>query len=138
MERRSCLPPGWLGDEGFPVDPACSCELSGAPFEFHRPGCDRTLYPYLDEESLAVVADAVGSLVCLRGSVVGDAGAVLSVLASLIAEAQSRLPDAVFDARDQDFTWAEIATRLATTASTARRRYGHYARWQAGLAGWGD
>lgn len=80
-----------------------------------------------------MVEDAVECLVCLRGLGTGDAGAALSALASLIAEAQARLPDAVADARDGDYTWAEIATRLATTASTARRRYGHYARWRARL-----
>jgi hypothetical protein len=59
---------------------------------------------------------------------------VLSCLASLIAEAQSRLPDAVADARDRDYTWAEIATRLAATTSAARRRYGDYSRWRAVVA----
>ncbi len=77
-----------------------------------------------------MVEEAVESLVCLRGSGLGDAGAALAALASLVAEAQARLPDAVADARDQDFTWAEIATRLATTAGTVRRRYGAYARWR--------
>lgn len=133
MGSPSCLPRGWLGDEAFPADPECSCGLTGAPFEFHRPGCDRTAHPYLGEETLALVEDAVASLVCLRGSGVGDAGAALSALASLIAEAQARLPDAVADARDGDYTWSEIATRLAVTAATARRRYGHYARWRVSL-----
>ncbi len=85
-----------------------------------------------------MVEEAVESLVCLRGSGPGDAGAVLSCLASLIAEAQARLPDAVADARDRDYTWPEIATRLAATASTARRRYAAYAHWRAGLFGRGD
>jgi hypothetical protein len=59
---------------------------------------------------------------------------VLSFLASLIAEAQARLPDAVADARDRDYTWPEIAGRLAVGASTVRRRYGGYTRWRAGLS----
>ncbi len=134
MDLPSCLPRRWLGDESFPVAPECSCGLTGAPFEFHGPACDRTLHPLLDDETLALVDDAVESLVCLRGSVRGDAGAALSCLASLIAEAHSRLPDAVADARDQDYTWAEVATRLAVTASTARRRYGDYTRWVASRA----
>jgi hypothetical protein len=132
--RRSCLPRGWLGDESFPADPECACGLTGAPFEFHRPGCDRTVHPAIDGDTLALIEQAVESLVCLRGSGRGDAGAALSCLASLIAEAQARLPDAVADARDGDYTWAEIATRLAITTSTARRRYGAYTHWRAGLA----
>ncbi len=134
MEFPSCLPRGWLGDEAFLPAPPCSCGLTGAPFEFHRPGCDRSTCPYLDEESLALVAEAAASLVGLRGSVTGDAGAVLAVLTSLIAEGQAQLPDAVADARDQGFTWSEIASRLAVGASTVRHRYGHYATWRAALA----
>lgn len=134
MELPSCLPRGWLGDESFPADPDCSCGLTGAPFEFHGPGCDRTLHPYLDDDSLALVEEAVESLVCLRGSGVGDAGAALAAIASLIAEARTRLPDAVADAREQDYAWAEIASRLATTAGTVQRRYGDYVRWRASVA----
>jgi molybdenum-dependent DNA-binding transcriptional regulator ModE len=81
-----------------------------------------------------LVEEAVGSLVVSRGGGRGDAGAVLSALASLIAETQRRLPDAVADARDQEYTWAEIAARLATTTSVVSRRYRDYIRWRAGLA----
>lgn len=133
MESSSCLPRGWLGGESFPIGLECSCGLSAVPFEFHRRGCDRSSHPYIDEETLALVEHAVESLVCLRGAGVGDAGAALSALASLIAEAQTRLPDAVADAREQGYTWAEIASRLASTASTVRRRYGHYSAWRGGL-----
>lgn len=133
MVITSCLPRGWLGDEAFPDDQECSCGLAGAPSEIHSPRCDRTRHPYIDEDTLALVERAVESLLWSRGSGPGNAGAVLSALASLIAEAQSRLPDAVADARNQDWTWAEIAVRLATTATTARHRYCHYARWRAGL-----
>jgi hypothetical protein len=87
----------------------------------------------VDEETLVLVEEAVESLVSFRGGGRGDAGAALSALASLIAEAQSRLPDRVADARGQHYTWAEIAVRLATAASTACRRYGEYTRWRTGL-----
>jgi len=89
--------------------------------------------PHIDAETLALVDDAVESLACFRGSVSSDAGAALSCLASLIAEAQSRLPDVVAAARDQDYTWPEIAARIGATASTVRRRYGDYARCAAHL-----
>lgn len=138
MHGPSCLPRGWLGDESFPAGPECSCGLTGAPLELHGPGCDRALRPHLDAETLALVEDAVETLVRLRGSAGDDAGAVLACLASLIAEAQARLPDTVADARDADYAWAEIGTRLATTGSTVRRRYGAYAWWRAGVTGQGD
>ncbi|MDQ1394206.1 MAG: hypothetical protein QOF30_3183, partial [Acidimicrobiaceae bacterium] len=38
--------------------------------------------------------------------------------------------DAVADARDQGYTWDEIADRLATSVSTARRRYAAYSHWR--------
>lgn len=127
----SCLPRRWLGDETFTAEPTCSCGLTSDPCEPHRRGCDRSLHPYLDEESLALVDGAVVSLTVLRGARATDEGAVLSVLASLISEAQGRLPDAVADARDRGHSWAEIATRLATSAPTLRRRYGDYVLWRS-------
>ena len=59
MDVPSCLPRGWFGDERFPVAPECSCGLTGAPFEFHGPECDRALHPHIDDETLALVDDAV-------------------------------------------------------------------------------
>jgi len=138
MEPATCLPMGWLGDKAFPIGPPCSCGLSGGSFELHRPACDRSSHPYIDEETLALVEHAVESLVCVRARGVGDAGAALSALASLIAEAQSRLPDAVADAREQDYTWTEIAARLASAASRLRRRYGHDSSWRADPSGQAD
>lgn len=91
------------------------------------------MHPFLDEQTLSLVEDAVESVVCWRGSGPGDAGAAWSALASLIAEAQSRLPDAVADARERGYTWEEIALRLATTAATAGLRYRGYVAWRAAL-----
>lgn len=128
-----CLPRGWLGSEHLPEDPRCSCGAGGVPYELHRCGCDRTRAPYLEHDTLELVERAVESLVWGRGSSPGDAGAALSCLASLIAEAQSQLPAVVAEARCEGYTWEEVAGRLATTARTARRRYGPYTRWWASL-----
>lgn len=133
FDRLHCLPRTWLGTEHLPYDPECSCGAGGVPSEPHDPACDRTRAPYLDHDTLGLIDQAVGSLVWSRGASPGDAGAALSCLASLIAEAQSQLPGAVATARCQDCTWAEVARRLATTARTARRRYGAYVRWWASL-----
>jgi hypothetical protein len=45
--------------------------------------------------------------------------------ASLIAQAEQLLPDAVHDARDQELTWTQIGELLNITAATAARRYRH-------------
>jgi transposase-like protein len=53
----------------------------------------------------------------------GDPGPTISVLVSLVYEAESRLDDAVADARDHGYSWDQIADRLGTSVTTARRRY---------------
>ena len=50
----------------------------------------------------------------------GDSAVRLHALASLIAQAQQLLPQAVHDARDQELTWAQIGELLDTTASHRR------------------
>lgn len=58
-----------------------------------------------------------------RGGHHHDPGATISVLVSLIVEADSRLPDTVAQARHHHYTWDQIADRLATTTPAARHRY---------------
>ena len=53
----------------------------------------------------------------------GDAGAELHLLASLIAETERRLPLAVAGARDQELSWAEIGDLLGTTRAAAWQRF---------------
>ena len=53
----------------------------------------------------------------------GDSSVHLHALASLIAQAEQLLPQAVADARDQELTWTQIGELLGTTAATAARRY---------------
>lgn len=132
MDGPFCLPRSGSGTEHLSCGAQCSCGITGAPFEFHHPGCDRARVPYIDHDTLALVEGAVESLVWSRGSGHGDAGAALSCLASIIAQAQSQLPDAVAAAREHDYTWEEIAERLASTPSSTRRRYSAYARWRVG------
>jgi hypothetical protein len=84
--------------------------------------------PLVDDESEAVLVVAVNDLILLRSPMwAEDAGAILHALASLADEIQSWLPDAVADARDQDYRWDEIAALLGVPAGTARRRYAHHA-----------
>ena len=61
--------------------------------------------PLADDDSEAVVAFAVNDLVLLRSPMwSGDAGAVLHVLASLGAELDRWLPDAVADAISRGYS----------------------------------
>lgn len=104
------------------------------PWELCDPRRDRALYPYTDADTTTVVDHAVGTLVILRAPMwLGDPGPIISVLVSLAGEADGRLCDAVADARDQGYSWDQIASRLATSVATARRRYASYSRWRRAL-----
>ena len=102
------------------------------PFNFDDTGrwhfvvADRTIEPYRDDDTMQLVDDLIDSVIICRSGSTADAGAQLSVIASLIAELDARLPEAIFDARDQDYTWNEIACRLAMPESSIRHRYSDY------------
>jgi hypothetical protein len=80
--------------------------------------------PSTGDDSLAVLTDAIDHLAQLRTAYwLGDSAVHLHTLASLIAQAEQLLPQAVCDARDQELTWTQIGELLGTTAATAARRY---------------
>ena len=89
-----------------------------------EPRRDHYIEPATGEDSRAVLDAAIESLGTLRGlQWVGDAGATLHLLASLVAEARSRLPRAVANARDQEYSWGQVATLLGITRASAWQRY---------------
>jgi hypothetical protein len=89
-----------------------------------EPRRDHYIPPAVGEDSQRVLDAAIDSLGNLRGmGFNGDAATTLHLLASLIAEAQQRLPRAVADARDEDCSWAEIADLLGVTRASAWQRY---------------
>ena len=81
------------------------------------------LSPVTDDDTEAVLDDALAALGTGRGLWPGDAGVTLHLLTSLTAQAQRRLPQAVADARDQDYSWAEIADLLGVTRASAWQRF---------------
>jgi hypothetical protein len=84
---------------------------------------ERHIGPAAGEDTKRVLDDAIASLAALRGLWLGDAGVELHLLASLIAEAESRLPQEVADARDEHYSWAAIADLLGVTRASAWQRY---------------
>lgn len=85
--------------------------------------------PVVDDDTDAILDAAVDALIKRRSPMwFGDAGAVLHALGSLTAQITARLPDVVADARDQDYSWADIAALLDAPSATAiKRRYAHHA-----------
>jgi hypothetical protein len=80
--------------------------------------------PRADDDSLNVLNQAIDDLARRRTAYwLGDSAVHLHALASLIAQAQQLLPQAVHDARDQELTWAQISEFLGTTPTTTARRY---------------
>ena len=127
------LPRAHLGTERLPEGPACACGARGEPAEHHDPGCDRTREPFVGHQTWALVGASLGLLLGYRCGREDDPRSVLSCLASLLADAESRLPEAVADARERGYSWAEVGSRLAISASAARHRYAEYVSWRVEL-----
>jgi hypothetical protein len=88
----------------------------------------------LDDDSAQVLEAAVDQLNIFRSPMgLGDATLRVHALATLIAQADALLADAVADARDQDDPWSDIAGQLGVTADTARRRYSRHHRTRSPL-----
>lgn len=85
---------------------------------------DEFIEPETGDDAEAALDKAIISLGKLRSlEFVGDAGAVLHILASLDAQIRLMLPQAVADARDQEYSWAQIGDLLGVTRSSAWERY---------------
>jgi hypothetical protein len=104
---------------------------NGDPWAFKDPRRNETAIAYTDNDTAVLIREAAVTLTIFRAPMgLGDAGATVSVLVSLAAEADSQLFDAVADAHDQGYTWDQIADRLTTTVTTARRRFAAYTKWR--------
>jgi hypothetical protein len=92
-------------------------------------GRDYYEHPTLNADTARVLDEALVLLGTIRipSGWLGDGGAEVQLLVSLIAEAERRLPGAVARARDQDYSWAEIGDMLGTTRAAAWQRFAHRA-----------
>ena len=96
--------------------------MNRPPLHLARPGQQPA--PATGDDSLAVLTDAIDALAQLRTSYwLGDSAVHLHALVSLIAQAEQMLPDAVHQARDQDYTWTQIGRLLNLAPSTTAKRY---------------
>jgi hypothetical protein len=96
--------------------------MTRPPLRLARPG--QLPAPATGDDSLHVLNEAIDDLARLRTAYwLGDSAVHLHALASLIAQAQQLLPQAVREARDQELTWSQVGELLGITAATAAHRY---------------
>lgn len=87
---------------------------------------DHYLAPSAGADTETVLEAAIEALAKLRGLVpLGDPTTALHLLASLLAETERRLPNAVAEVRDQQCSWAQVGDLLGVTRASAQQRYGH-------------
>ena len=96
--------------------------MTGQPLYLTQP--DEMPAPRVDDDSFEVLNHAIETLARWRTPYwLGDSSVRLHALASLIAQAQQMIPEAVARARDQSHTWAEIGQLLNLSPQAAARRY---------------
>jgi hypothetical protein len=80
--------------------------------------------PRSGDDTYALIADALAALAERRGAWLGDDLTAITLIASLIDQAERFLPELVTSARLNGHTWDQIAAALATSPDQAQLRYG--------------
>lgn len=79
--------------------------------------------PRSDDDTFDLIDDALAALAERRGAWLGDDLAAITLIASLIEQAERCLPELITSARLNGHTWEEIAPALATSPDEARLRF---------------
>ncbi len=79
--------------------------------------------PVSDDDTYAVIDDALAALAGRRHCNLGDDMEMLGLLASLIDQAERCLPELVTNARANGASWRRIAQMLGTSPEEARLRF---------------
>ena len=79
--------------------------------------------PRSGDDTYDLIDGALYQLAERRKAWLGDPVAAITLLASLIDQAERMLPDNVFTARDHGASWHDIAAALATSPEQAELRY---------------
>jgi hypothetical protein len=80
--------------------------------------------PRSGEDTYDLIDHAVATLAERRRAWLGDDLTAITLIASLIDQAERFLPDLVTNARLNGHTWDQIAQALATSPEQAQLRYG--------------
>lgn len=79
--------------------------------------------PHSGEDTYDLIDNALTVLAERRGLWLGDDLTTMTLVASLIDQAERFLPQLVHDARANGHTWHQIAHALGTNPDTAQLRY---------------
>jgi hypothetical protein len=79
--------------------------------------------PLCDVDSFDVIDEAISELAGRRGLWIGDDAVLVHLLASLIAQAERCLPEAIATALMNGYGWDDIARLLGTSSDEARLRF---------------
>ena len=79
--------------------------------------------PRSGDDTYDLIDDALYQLAERRKAWLADPIAALTLIASLIDQAERMLPEHVLEARANGATWHDIATALATSPEQAELRY---------------
>jgi hypothetical protein len=80
--------------------------------------------PHSGNDTWDLVENALRELADRRGRWPGDPLTAITLLASLIDQAERMIPELAADARKNRASWADIATALGTSPEQAELRYG--------------
>ena len=80
--------------------------------------------PHSGDDTYDLIDDALTQLAQRRRTWLGDDLAAITLIASLIQQAERFLPELVTSAHLNGHTWEQIAHALATSPDQARLRYG--------------
>src|ERR1035441_4503490 len=79
--------------------------------------------PRSGDDTYDLIDDPLYQLAERRGKWLGDPIAAMTLIASLIGQAERMIPQLAHDARENGATWHDIATALATSPEQAEHRY---------------
>jgi hypothetical protein len=80
--------------------------------------------PRSGDDTYDLIDDALYALAERRGAWLGDDLTAITLIASLVDQAERFLPELVASARLNGHTWDQIAAALATSPEQAQLRYG--------------
>lgn len=82
-----------------------------------------TSYPHSGDDTFDLIDDAIAALADRRGLWLGDDLNIITLIASLIEQAEQFMPQLVHDARANGHDWNQIARVVGSSPDEVRLRF---------------